>query len=102
MVNTGVVSTLMCFYHESTELRLAGSLYLAYLLTGILIHEHNTMHWASDIVAGTLMGYAIGSTIGRDFRNAWDGEQRHVRTSGVSLSPFIQSGYRGIEMSVAF
>lgn len=53
-------------------------------------------HWASDVVAGALMGHAIGASIGADFRR-----MHHARTSTsrVALVPF---GTAGLAVAGAF
>ncbi len=100
MTNVAVVSALFSFYDDNVLLRIAGFCYLGYLLGGVLLHEHNTMHWSSDILAGTLMGYSIGSTIGKNFRNAWNETQDQVGHSGFGFTPVAGYGYRGIRLSI--
>lgn len=53
-------------------------------------------HWASDVVAGALMGHAIGASVGADFRR-----MHNTRASGsrVALVPF---GTAGIAVAGAF
>ncbi len=53
-------------------------------------------HWASDVVAGALMGHAIGASIGADFRRMHDARVGRPR---VALVPF---GTAGLALAGAF
>ena len=53
-------------------------------------------HWASDVVAGALMGHAIGASIGADFRHMHDARVGRPR---VALVPF---GTAGLALAGAF
>jgi len=73
----------------------AGGLYLGFLFLSVVAHEKASMHWFSDAVAGTLMGFAVGTAVGRGFRALRQGgdERRpkwslswHILPGGFSLS----------------
>jgi membrane-associated phospholipid phosphatase len=81
MANTAAVMSLLSFYNK-TWLDIAGSTYLAYMFLSVMARRGSTMHWLSDAIAGTLMGYAIGTTVGRDFRRRW--ENKPEKTTGLS------------------
>lgn len=89
--NTAAVTSLMAFYNDKTWLKFAGGAYLGYLFLSVISHGHSSMHWFSDAVAGTLMGFAVGWTVGRDFRKRWEGNK--VGGTGLSLraSPTLLS-----------
>ena len=94
MINTAVTTSIMYFYKDNKALNTVGNIYLGCLFLCVLSHNKSTMHWASDTVAGTLMGFAIGSTIGKNFRNHYDncfsnektGYKINVSPEGVGLS----------------
>ena len=69
MVNTAAVTSMMSYYKDDVLVNTLGLSYLTYLTASVISHEKSTMHWASDIVTGTLMGYAIGSSVGKYFRS---------------------------------
>jgi hypothetical protein len=71
ITNTALVTSLLYFYKDNATLNIIGSLYLGYLFVSVISHEKSTMHWFSDAVAGTLMGYAIGKTAGKNFREKY-------------------------------
>jgi membrane-associated phospholipid phosphatase len=118
--NTAIVSSLIFFYKESTTIKIAGCLYLGYIFFGVIAHENNTMHWFSDTVAGFLMGYAIGSTVGKNFRNKWDEGNKceinltqHTKAGFLqfyfekdnavyNLSPVITPDYQGVHINISF
>jgi membrane-associated phospholipid phosphatase len=52
-------------------------------------------HWASDVVAGALIGHAIGYTIGRNFRNQVRGKQ--TVADSIAVGPL--SGGAGVALS---
>lgn len=84
LANTAAVTSLLSFYNHSTWLKVAGGAYLGYLWLSVISHGRSSMHWFSDTVAGTLLGYAIGTTVGRNFRKRWEG--RGDKPSGFSFS----------------
>lgn len=45
-----------------------------YMMYAISANENGQFHWFSDVVAGAIMGYAIGSTVGKNIRARVDGK----------------------------
>jgi hypothetical protein len=84
LANTAAVTSLLTFYKDKTWLKAAGGAYLGYLFLSVVSHHQSSMHWFSDAIAGTLLGLAIGTTVGRDFRSRWEGGED--RTAGLSFS----------------
>lgn len=98
--NTAVVTSLMYFYKENNWVKLLGGLYLGYLTFSVAAHDGNTMHWTSDIVTGMLIGYAIGSTVGKDFRREWEGNKAAPAKNGTTLSPVIGNDFAGVNLKI--
>jgi hypothetical protein len=88
MTNTAAITSLMAFYRDKTWLNVAGGLSIGYLFLSVVSHHRSAMHWFSDAVAGTLMGVAIGATIGKEFRRRHDGE------TGPPPGPTIGAAFR--------
>lgn len=66
-----VVSALTNYYPHSTWLKIAGYGLVAYTMYGVSSYDRGSMHWFSDAVAGALMAYTIGSTVGRYYRRVY-------------------------------
>ena len=64
-----VVSALTNFYPEKTWLKIAGYSYVAYMIFAVSSLNRGGMHWFSDAIAAAFMSYAIGSTVGKYYRN---------------------------------
>ena len=62
-------ATLSEIYHDNIRVKAAAFSYAVLMGLGVTIHAH----WASDAVAGALIGYAIGKTVGRSYRKFLDG-----------------------------
>jgi membrane-associated phospholipid phosphatase len=97
-VNTAAVSSLLWFYPDNIPLKIAGGMYIAYLIFGVTAHEGSTMHWFSDVVAGTLIGGAIGSTVGRNFRQLYT--QSTAAENSFELTPLLSFDRVGLTFSV--
>jgi len=65
MITTATLASLMNYYPDQWWIKIAGFLFIAYTIAGMVMTQG---HWMSDNVAGFLMGYAIGSTVGKSFR----------------------------------
>jgi membrane-associated phospholipid phosphatase len=94
-----MMSALMAYYPSSRWLRIGGYAAIAYSVAGVSAFGGGRMHWLSDGVAGALMGYAIGWTVGRQLRALADGQAGHsarLRTTGRLLA-----GSRLLGFSVA-
>jgi len=67
--NMAVVSALTAFYPDEVWIPIVGYPAVAAIAIGMV---ENDSHWLSDIVAGALIGHAIGWASGRTFRQAFD------------------------------
>jgi membrane-associated phospholipid phosphatase len=56
-------ATLAQMYSDNIWVKIAAYSYAAVVGIGVSLN----VHWASDVLAGALMGYAIGTTVGRSF-----------------------------------
>jgi membrane-associated phospholipid phosphatase len=65
MITTATLASLMNYYPDQWWIKIAGFLFIAYTIAGMVMTQG---HWMSDNIAGFLMGYAIGSTVGKSFR----------------------------------
>jgi len=100
MTTTAIVTSLFPLYPNSWGLKLGGGAFLAYMAGSVAIHEKSSMHWFSDMVAGTLMGAAIGTSVGNGFAG-------HVGTgdetvSNMTVTPMMTPGSLGATVSGSF
>jgi len=67
-------AVLSQIYRDKIALKVIAYSYASVM--GLLMSIYD--HWASDVVAGALIGYAIGATVGRSYRNAIEGRESRV------------------------
>ncbi len=101
-VSTAVISSMVYFYDDSVMVKVMGGIVWSYMAFGVTAHEGNTMHWLSDAAAGSLMGFAIGSTVGRNFRNRLVDGAENQKNGEVSFSPLISRDVTGLMVSMTF
>ncbi len=68
------VSALTNYYPDKTWLKIAGYSWVAYTMFGVSSINRGGMHWFSDAVAGALMSYAVGSTVGKYYRRVYNSQ----------------------------
>lgn len=79
-----VVAALTSFYPHKTWLKIVGFGYVAYMMYAVSSLHRGGMHWFSDAVAAAFMSYAIGSTVGKFYRNKFDNV---AAPSAVEVNP---------------
>lgn len=60
-----MASTLIGLYPDNTAIKIGGLAYATFIGVGV----STNIHWLSDVVTGGLIGYAIGTIVGNDYRN---------------------------------
>jgi len=61
-------ATIAQIYHDNTWLKVAVYTYASLLGLGMSVYDH----WASDVIAGALIGFAVGTTVGKSYRSLID------------------------------
>lgn len=89
-----VTSALAYYYPDKKWLPWFGAGTTAYMIYSVSAHYSGQMHWASDGVAGAFMGFAIGSTVGRNMRQQIAGVRRSPSSS--QLVPLIGKEFVGL------
>jgi len=67
-------ATIAQIYHENTILKVAVYTYASLIGLGMSVYDH----WASDVFSGALIGFAIGTTVGRSYRSSIDEKENKV------------------------
>ena len=96
-----VVSALTSYYPDKTWLKVVGFGLVGYTMFGVSANNRGGMHWLSDAVAGALMSYAVGSTVGKYYRNIYSGPSQSSLLQ-PSVSPATGINPAGITLTFLF
>lgn len=94
---SALASTLMHYYPAKPWLQYAGWGVMTYIFGTVIAHDQAQFHWFSDGVAGGLMGYSIGKTVGQNMRAQVTGTPAPVN-DGVSVLPIMAPGVSGLKL----
>jgi hypothetical protein len=75
-------ATIAQIYHDNTALKVAVYTYASLLGLGMSVYDH----WASDVIGGALIGIAVGTTVGKSYRNLIDGKENRLMFYATSDS----------------
>ncbi len=98
LITTATMASLISYYPDKWWIHIAGALLVAYTIIGVTVHRG---HWMSDNVAGMLMGYAIGSTVGRSFRELVN-RKLGIPARKVEYSPLFSFNSVGLNITLHF
>jgi len=98
--NSAWIVSLMTFYNKSLPVQVGGVALIAYLFFGVTAHEGATMHWFSDVIAGTIIGCTIGLTVGKHFRDLYEGGEQTAGRTDPQITPVLHSDYSGIRITI--
>ncbi|MDR1467856.1 MAG: phosphatase PAP2 family protein [Spirochaetaceae bacterium] len=76
-------------YHDNPAVKIGAYTYAALIGLGVSV----SVHWASDVFAGALIGYAIGKTVGKSYRKL-----REHRVKNNSLT--FYASYHSVGISI--
>lgn len=102
MVTMAMVSSLASYYSDAVWLQVLGYGWAGYMVYGVASFQGGGMHWLSDGVAGALMGYAIGSTVGRNMRRLVSGEPADASSSSLLVLPYADGCGCGATLFMEF
>jgi len=95
-------SALTAFNKNDDSLfKVAFLAYTVSILMGFSMIDGN-LHWASDVIAGALIGHAIGWTVGTDFRKRYAGSKIANMNERPTFIPVIANGSYGFQMRVPY
>ncbi|MDR2943177.1 MAG: phosphatase PAP2 family protein [Treponema sp.] len=67
-------ATIAQIYHNNVLLKVVAYTYASLLGLGMSVYDH----WASDVIAGALIGFAVGTTVGKSYRNLVDKKENKL------------------------
>ena len=67
-------ATITQIYNDSIWLKIGAYGYASLIGLGMSIYDH----WASDIIAGALIGLAVGTTVGKSYRNLLEKSKNNI------------------------
>ena len=82
-------ATIAQIYHDKTALIAAVYSYAALIGLGMSVYDH----WASDVIAGALIGTAVGLTVGKSYRSLIEEKENKV-------SLYITANAIGVMVSI--
>lgn len=69
--------SLMEMYPDNNDVKIYSGIYALFIGLGV----STNIHWFSDFVAGALIGYSIGKSVGSSFKNLMNGKEEQSMTS---------------------
>jgi membrane-associated phospholipid phosphatase len=82
-------ATITELYHDNPAVKIGAYAYAALMGLGVSV----SVHWASDVLAGALIGYAIGKTVGKSYRKL-----REHRVEASALAFYASYNSLGIRI----
>lgn len=95
---TSIGTALIHYYPQKTWLKYVGVASMAYTLLAVSAEHRGQFHWFSDGVAGGLIGYSIGKTVGSNMRANVLGIEPAVEKETVEILPIIGPERRGLQI----
>jgi membrane-associated phospholipid phosphatase len=83
-------ATIAEIYNDNIPLKIAAYSYAALIGLGVTLDAH----WASDALAGALIGYAVGKTVGRSFNTLLN-----ENNAGNLVSLYVTANSAGVKIS---
>ena len=98
MTITSIASSMMHYYPEHAWIKYLGYSSMGYTLLAVSAEHHAQFHWFSDGVAGGLMGWAIGKTVGENMRAHVNGFENAKEKKTVDIVPILGPGKSGVQL----
>ena len=87
MTNMALAASLSSYFNDSKRVKYYAYGWAAYVMAAATFGAQGGVHWLSDVVAGGLMGWVIGTTIGKGFAQGY-------------LQPLAASGRWGLQLTL--
>jgi membrane-associated phospholipid phosphatase len=93
---TSIASSMIHYYPEQEWIKYLGYSSMGYTLLAVSAEHRGQFHWFSDGVAGGLMGWAIGKTVGNNMRASLNGVEAVPEKKTVDVLPIFGQGRSGV------
>ena len=100
ITNTAAVTSLSAFYPDSKALEAVQYGWIGYMFYGVVTHNGASMHWFSDAVAGTMMGWSFGRTVGTNYHDRLHPAAKPTLSDRIHLGPAAIDGAPGVGLLV--
>lgn len=87
MTNMALAASLSSYFNDSKQVKYYAYGWAAYVMAAATFGAQGGVHWLSDVVAGGLMGWTIGTTIGKGFTQGY-------------LQPLAAPGRWGLQLTL--
>ena len=101
IVTMALMTSMATFYDDKWWVGALAYGWAAYTAYAVISFDEGTMHWASDMVAGVLMGYAIGSTVGNSYQRALEPDESKDSVE-MRVGPQLGAGSAGLQWTFRF
>ena len=78
MTNMAMSAALSTYYRDKPWVPVVAYSWCAYIAASTTLGVQGGVHWASDVLAGGLIGWAIGYTVGKEFTSRRASAQKRV------------------------
>ena len=87
MTNMALAASLSSYFNDSKRVKYYAYGWATYVMASATFGAQGGVHWLSDVVAGGLMGWTIGTTIGKGFARGY-------------LQPLAAPGHWGLQLTL--
>ena len=100
MTNMAVMTTIATYFADTSWVQYASYGWATYIFAAVSFGHSGGIHWISDVVAGALMGWTIGRTVGRGFAKKHDDKKEAA--SNYQFIPIVNKDVVGLLFSMSF
>ena len=94
MTNMALAAALANYFYDSKRVKIFAYSWATYVMAATTFGIQGGVHWLSDVIAGGLMGWIIGRTIGAGFA----GQKSNSNNFSLSVFPVGSNEYHGFQV----
>ena len=101
MTAMAMATSLSTYFYDRPWVAYTNYVWTAYIFASVTLGNSGGIHWLSDGVASTFMGWAIGRTVGKNWLKA-RGKDEKKDTSNFMIYPYINKDSVKLALSFTF